>query len=303
MNAMRKWPIGATAVLALILTACSTNTGPTDKADHTDTGKGAAADHDAHATPIRHVHGLGIDPADQRLYVASHDGLFTTGKGGTAVRVGDSEDDFMGFTVVGAKTFLASGHPAPDATAGQANHGLIESTDAGKTWKPRSLGGEADFHALELAQGAIYGYDSTSALLRVSKDGATWDDRARIQALDIAVSPGDPDTVLATTADGLAKSTDGGTTFAAGRQPAMAFVSWATPDALYGLDDWGGLHRSNDEGTTWHKTGTVPGGQAQALTAVTDRRVLAAGQDGVYESTDGGKSFTKRLAVASGDAH
>lgn len=42
---------------------------------------------------------------------------------------------------------------------------------------------------------------------------------------------------------------------------------------------------------------------ARRFGQTTDRRVLAASQDGVYESTDGGKSFTKRLAVASGDAH
>ncbi|MEU7033400.1 hypothetical protein ABZ958_06900 [Streptomyces sp. NPDC046237] len=51
------------------------------------------------------------------------------------------------------------------------------------------------------------------------------------------------------------------------------------------------------------KTATVPGGQPQALTAVAERHILAATQDGIYESRDAGKTFTKRLSVASGDYH
>ncbi|MFF6833328.1 F510_1955 family glycosylhydrolase [Streptomyces sp. NPDC012438] len=289
MKNTRKWPLTATAVLTLtlVLTACSN-----------DPGVGTAATEPS-APALSHVHGLGIDPADNQLYVATHDGIYTPGKDGTAQRVGDSRDDFMGFTVAKAKTFLASGHPAP-GTSGPGHRGLIESTDSGKTWKTRSLAGEADFHALDYAHGTIYGYDSTNGLLRVSKDGNTWDDRAQLRALDIAVSPDDPDTVLATTADGVAKSTDGGKTFAAGKQPVMAFVSWAKPDALYGIDTSGGLKRSTDGGTTWQQTAVVPGGQPQALTAVDAGHVLVATQDGIYESQDGGKTFTKRMAVSGG---
>ncbi|MGW7365049.1 F510_1955 family glycosylhydrolase [Streptomyces sp. NPDC054841] len=305
MKNTRKRPLAATAVLALALalTACSGNPGnpgnPGNSADPGDSGTTAT---ESSAALHGHVHGLGIDPADQQLYVATHEGIFTPGKEGAAVRVGGSNDDFMGFTVAKARTFLASGHPAP-GTGGPANRGLIESTDSGKTWKTRSPAGEADFHALDYAHHTIYGYDSTNALLRVSKDGAAWDDRARVQALDIAVSPDDPDIVLATTAEGIAKSTDGGRTFAAGKQPAMAFLSWAAPEALYGLDDSGGLNRSTDGGATWQKAGTVPGGQTQALTAVDARHILAATQAGVHESRDGGRTFTKRFTVVAGDGH
>ncbi|MFE3642346.1 F510_1955 family glycosylhydrolase [Streptomyces sp. NPDC059169] len=293
MTNTAKRPLAATAILALglALTACSGNS---------DSGTGTA-DTEPSAVVHGHVHGLGIDPADRRLYVATHEGVLTLGKDGSARPVGTSKDDFMGFTVTKAKTFLASGHPAA-GTGGPANRGLIESTDSGQTWKTRSLAGEVDFHALEYAHDTIYGYDSTNALLRVSKDGAAWDDRARPQALDIAVSPDDPAIVLATTADGIAKSTDGGRTFAAGQQPAMAFLSWAS-EVLYGLDDSGGLHRSTDGGATWQKAGTVPGGQAQALTAVDARHILAATQTGVHESRDGGRTFTKRLEVDAGDGH
>ncbi|MEU9116636.1 F510_1955 family glycosylhydrolase [Streptomyces sp. NPDC048483] len=290
---MRKHQIAlaASAVLALALAACSSG------GDHSERSGPASS-----GTSISHIHGLGIAPADKRLYVATHEGVFTPDKSGRPQRVGDSKDDFMGFTVAGGKTFLASGHPAPGSDA-PANRGLIESSDAGTTWKTKSLAGEVDFHALDYAKGTIYGYDSTNGVLRVSEDGIHWENRAELQALDIAVNPTDPDMILATTADGIAQSTDGGKTFSSGKQPTPAFVSWAAKDALYSIDTSGALHRSTDGGTTWKVTGVVPGGRPQALTAVDARHVLAATEGGVYESKNGGRSFAKRLAAESSDGH
>lgn len=249
---------------------------------------------------VSHIHGLGIDPADGRLYVATHEGVIAV-TDGSSKRVSDTAD-YMGFTVAGAKTFLGSGHPA-QGSGDHANRGLIKSTDSGKTWKTLSLGGEVDFHSLDYAHDTIYGYDSTNGLLRVSKNGEKWDKRAELNALDVAVSPKDPDRMLATTQRGIAKSTDGGKTFNKGSEPGLAFLSWTKPAALYGIDPAGGLHRSTDNGTTWKKSGTVPGGQPQALTAVNADRILAATQDGVYESRDGGKTFTKRLRVTAPTDH
>lgn len=282
----------ATALtLGLTLAACSDS----------DSGSDDAAP-SASGASVSHIHGLGLDPSDQRLYVATHEGVYTPDTKDRPKLVGDSKDDYMGFTVAQDKTFYASGHPAPGAD-GPGNKGLIKSTDAGKTWKSLSLSGESDFHALDYAHGTIYGYDATNGLLRTSKDGATWKKGASIQALDITVSPQDPDRVLATTGEGIARSTDGGKTFPKGKQPVMAFLSWKAKDGLYGIDTSGGLNRSTDGGATWKETGTVPGGQPQALTAVGTEHVLAATQNGVYESKDGGKSFTLRLAVESSGGH
>ncbi|MFI9052135.1 F510_1955 family glycosylhydrolase [Streptomyces sp. NPDC053427] len=283
--------LAASALLALGLTACSS--GAVGSADSRPASSGTA---------ISHIHGLGIDPDSERLYVATHEGIFTPDRSGEPQRVGDSEDDFMGFTVAGAKTFLASGHPAPGGD-GPGNRGLLRSSDAGRSWTSESLAGEADFHALDQVHGTVYGYDSTNGVLRVSKDGVRWESRAELQAFDIAVNPADADVVLATTPDGVAKSTDGGRTFADGGQPALAFVSWAAKGALYGIDATGGLRRSLDGGTTWKETAAVPGGRPQALTAVDARHVLAATEGGVYESKDGGKTFRKRLAAGSSGGH
>ncbi|MET9835962.1 F510_1955 family glycosylhydrolase [Streptomyces sp. NPDC006385] len=273
-----------------MLTACG---GGTDTSAPEDSPASAAA--------VSHIHGLGIDPADGLLYVATHEGVIAVEDDGSPKRVSDTAD-YMGFTVKGPRTFLGSGHPA-EGSGGHANRGLIESTDAGRTWKTLSLGGAVDFHALEYAHDTVYGYDSTNGMLRVSKDGKTWDKRAELAALDIAVSPKDPGLVLATTQNGVARSGDGGRTFGDGTEPVLAFLSWAEPKALYGVDPTGGLHRSTDGCATWKKAGTVPGGQPQALTAVDADHVPAATQDGVYETRDGGKTFTKRLPVTQTSGH
>ncbi|WNZ07678.1 hypothetical protein [Streptomyces sp. 11x1] len=83
----------------------------------------------------------------------------------------------------------------------------------------------------------------------------------------------------------------------------LAFLSWKTADVLYGIGPAGDLNHSTDGGTTWKKVSTVPGGPPQALTAVGAEHVLAATQDGVHESKDGGKTFRKRLAVESSGGH
>ncbi|MGP4011674.1 F510_1955 family glycosylhydrolase [Streptomyces sp. 4N124] len=287
---MNKHPaaVAATALaLALTLAACS---GSGDSED--STGESTAG------TTVSHIHGLGLDLTDQRLYVATHEGVYTPGAKGEPELVGDSEDDFMGFTMADDKTFYASGHP----TSG-GNKGLIKSTDAGKTWKSLSLSGKSDFHALDFAHSTVYGYDSTNGLVRTTKDGISWKDGARLEALDIAVSPTDPGVILATTEDGVVRSGDGGKTFAPAQQPVMAFLSWSTKDALYGIDTSGGLNSSADGGITWKKISTVPGGRPQALTAVAPEHVLAATETGVFESKDGGTTFKKRLAVTSSGGH
>ncbi|MEW1549504.1 F510_1955 family glycosylhydrolase [Streptomyces tsukubensis] len=278
----------AGAVLALTLTACS---GADDKGKD---GTGPSA--------ISHIHGVEVHPGDGKLYVATHNGIYTPGAEGRPRLVGDRKDDFMGFTLGKDGTFLASGHPAPGRDA-PANLGLIESKDTGRSWQDRSLTGEVDFHSLDHAHDTVYGYDSTNGLLRVSKDGTDWEKRSSLKALDIAVSPTDPGTVLATTESGISRSTDGGRTFAAGSGTVLAFLDWTDEKSLYGVDPAGKVSVSADGGKTWRQTGTAPGGGPQALTAVDARRLVVATQDGVYESVDGGAAFTKRLDVTSGGGH
>ncbi|HLF76681.1 MAG TPA: hypothetical protein VJB57_04255 [Dehalococcoidia bacterium] len=95
-----------------------------------------------------HVHGLGVNPKDGALFAATHTGLFRIVEG-KAERVGDRYQDTMGFTIIGPDHFMGSGHPdVRDYTAGKPPGllGLVESTDAGLKWTPKSLLGRVGFH-------------------------------------------------------------------------------------------------------------------------------------------------------------
>ncbi|WP_030576499.1 F510_1955 family glycosylhydrolase [Streptomyces anulatus] len=277
--------VAGASIASLVLAACGG--GASDTAESSDTPTSSEA--------LSHVHGLGIDPADGRAYVATHSGLYTVAKGQKPKLVGDSKDDFMGFTVTGKSTLLASGHGA-EGSDRPGNVGLIETKDAGRTWTSRSLSGEADFHSLDSAKGTVYGYEG--GRIRVSTDLKTWDDRATLEALDLAVSPAG-ETLLATTAEGVVTSTDGGRAFGKGAGQVQAFLSWPSEKSLFGIGTSGKLSSSADGGKTWKQLTTVPGGQPQALTAVNADHVLAATMTGVYESRDGGKTFTELAPLAS----
>jgi DNA-binding beta-propeller fold protein YncE len=246
---------------------------------------------------MMHVHGLGVDPADGALYAATHTGLFRIPSGGAATRVGGGHQDTMGFTVVGSRTFLASGHPGQGDRM-PAQLGLVESTDAGRTWTGLSLGGQADFHALHAAHGEVYGYDSQSGAFLVSSDRRQWEARSVLAMYDFAVSPQSADVLLATTDHGLARSTDGGRTWRnVAAAPRLVVLCWEQPQALYGVQPDGTVQRSADGGATWTVLGRV-GGQPEAIAvdAGTGTVYVAAAQRGILASTDGGRTFAVRSA-------
>ena len=243
---------------------------------------------------VVHVHGLGVDPGDGTLYAATHSGLFRIPEDGPASRVANRYADVMGFDVVGPEHFLGSGHP-DFRELDEPLVGLLESTDAGRTWRRVSLYGEADLHAIEVAHEAIYAYDSTSETFMVSTDGGqSWDRRSHLVISDLAVSPLDPDLVLATTAGGLRRSTDGGRSWQALPDvPRVAVVVWGAE--LLGVGPDGGVHVSTDAGTTWTARGNA-GGTPEAVTLDGEVLVVAVADVGIVRSDDGGRSFTTRYA-------
>nr|WP_181411846.1 exo-alpha-sialidase [Streptomyces sp. F8] len=270
------------AAVALLAAACSAP----------DAGQGAATAADP---GTGHLHGLGVDPADNTVYAAGHLGVFRLG-GGKAARVADRYQDTMGFTVSGPSTFLASGHPSPtDPDARSPHLGLIRSTDAGRTWTKLSAEGEADFHALEQAGNTLYGFDSQSGKVWASADGGrSWDKRAGLPLLDLAAHAQSPETLWAATGKGLERSADGGRTFqTVPAAPGLVAVDEPEPGLLIALAADSRVVSSRD-GRTWTEQGRLPaGGEPTVLTAVTAERLLAADStDTAYESTDAGRTWT-----------
>ncbi len=173
---------------------------------------------------VSHVHGLGLNPADGSLIVATHYGSFRIpADGDDAIRIGDSFQDTMGFTVIGPDRFYGSGHPdVAGMRAGQPGLlGLIESIDAGETWSNVSLSGQVDFHALAFAHDNVYGWDSSTQRFMVSPAGDDWEGRSTLALFSFAVDPDDADHIIAATPDGLTDSTDGGRTWSTTDGPQL----------------------------------------------------------------------------------
>lgn len=289
-------PLTATAVLTAVLTACSAGTNDTDSAP--DTAGHSASLHptqpmesSAAALPSSHVHGVGIDPGDGLVYLATHDGLFRY-DGSSPVRVGPV-NDLMGFTIAGPGHYYASGHPGagsdlPDPV------GLIESRDAGNTWQRLSRQGQSDFHALTASNGAVVGYDGT---LRTTSDGTTWTTlSAPVQPFALTSSP-DGAVLLATSEDGPVRSNDAGATWSSiPDAPVLMLVAWAsgTDNTAVGITPRGQVLISTDAGLTWNARGRIDG-IPQALGATGDGdgvHVQVVNDTTVLTSTDSGATFT-----------
>jgi hypothetical protein len=270
-------------------------------------GGGSSADSLAPSEPgAGHVHGLGINPSDGALFMATHTGLFRVGRDEQeAKRVGTRLQDTMGFTVAGPNRFLGSGHP--DIREAREKNlppllGLIESTDAGASWNPVSLLGEADFHVLRFAGERVYGYDASNDRLLASVNrGRTWDELDKPGPLiDFAAAPDSPLRLIASSAGGLAEglfeSRDGGRNW---RQisRALGLIAWPTTKRLYLVGGEGRIYFSADAGRALAPRGEI-GGQPAAFTAEGPVELYAAVHDGtIKRSSDGGATWEMRTTL------
>ena len=244
-----------------------------------------------------HIHGLGINPGDGALFIATHTGLFRSAPGARrSTRVADRYQDTMGFTVAGPDVFLGSGHP--DGREGLPPFlGLIRSTDAGQTWKPISLLGKVDFHVLEASEGLIYGYGSDfesrePRFLASSDGGRAWRRlRAPEPLISLALAPQDPKQLIASGERGLYRSRDGGQSWQRTRGPA-GLVVW-TDDAWIVVTLQGAVSVA-PSGQGFSKLGDI-GGQPGAFEAAADGALYVALHDGtIKRSADSGRTWAVR---------
>ena len=280
---MRSFPAFFLTFLALVVLGCG--------GDGDAPSSGAGADL---VGPV-HVHGLGLNPSDGALFIATHTGLFRSAEGARrSERVADRSQDTMGFTVIGPDHFLGSGHPDLREELPPLL-GLIESRDAGATWEPVSLLGEADFHVLESAGNRVYGFDASGGRLLVSRDGGkAWNRRPIPEPLvSLAIHPEDASRVIASGERALYVSGDEGRRW---RRMARAagLLAWPKPDRVYLIAPDGSVRRSDDVGKAWRKVGDL-GGQPAAFESESVTELYAALHDGtVKRSADGGQSWGVR---------
>lgn len=246
-----------------------------------------------------HIHGLGINPKDGALFIATHTGLFRAAADERrSVRVADRFQDTMGFTIVGPDRFLGSGHP--DLQEGLPPFlGLIESQDAGTTWRPVSLLGKRDFHVLEAQDQRIYGFgsdfDTREEALLVSDDsGRTWRQRRTPESLiSLAIDPEDSDRIVASGSRRIYLSGDAGRRWRAISGPP-SLVVWPATGRLVAAAPGGQVRRTDRPGAAWRDVGNI-GGDVAAIEASGRDELYVALHDGtVKRSADGGVSWSVR---------
>lgn len=268
---------------ALLSTACAAD----PESNPSDVSGKAAAD-----SSVGHIHGLGVDPADGSLYVATHFGLFYVPDSGKPNRVADRWQDTMAFTVVGPGHFLGSGHP--DLTEDLPSHlGLIESTDAGESWTPLALQGEADFHILEPAGDVLYAYDATTGRLLRTEDRKQFEEILSGDLISVAATK-EAGRLFATTGKGQVVSVDtstGQTRDLGG--PITAYLDATAEGVLAGIGPDGVVRVSDDAGKTWQETGSI-GGKPAAFT-ITEQGWYAATADEAFHSDDNGDTWEQVL--------
>lgn len=244
-----------------------------------------------------HVHGLGVNPADGALFIATHTGLFRAAKDRQrATRVADRFQDTMGFTVIGPNDFLGSGHPDGREKL-PPFLGLMRSADAGKRWEPVSLLGKRDFHVLEAAGERVYGFGADfdtreQGFLMSLNRGRSWTERDVPEPLiALAIDPKDPARILASGQRALYLSRDAGRRWLRIEGPA-GLVAWS--DRVVVVDNEGAVHSAQGPNRRLRPVGDIGGAPAAVETGPGGRLYAALHEGTIKQSGDGGRSWTLR---------
>ena len=253
------------------------------------------------------VNALEIDPEDESFLLTTNRGFYRIPQDGgeperIRAKVTDKEGTspvgtFLEVDVLGPGEIVGSGHP-DDPKALPPYLGFMRSTDGGRNWKIISRLGEADLHQIRRLHDRLYAFDAVLGAILVSRDnGKTWSERftPRQLVLDFVVSPEDPDYLLASTAEQIYRSEDGGNKWRPLIQGASPRLDWPAQDTIMRADKDGLFQVSSDGGSTWERRGRIEG-EPYKLRALDAEHAFIALSDGtIVETTDGGRSFEERF--------
>lgn len=282
-----------------------------------DDGRLVAVDSIEHEHPGNHVHGLGFDEEGDRLYVATHFGLFVlgdaTGPADRLFQVGDLRDDLMGFSLDphdGGRMF-ASGHPFERSPSEAPNTGLVRSTDGGFEWEPvwDGPGGQpVDFHAMALSPmdpQRLVGFFGGQLHVTVD-EGDSWDavpsqgGRVCWGAPCLSWDAQEADRLWLGRDEGLFTSPDRGETWDEVRNGTHGAVYAHPADArVWAWSVEEGMIVSEDQGESWQETDEAFRGSGADVFAISggpdDADVLfAAMLDGeIHRTLDGGETWQR----------
>lgn len=265
-----------------------------------------------HEYSPNHIHGIGFEPETERLYLASHYGLFVL-ENGQMHQAGDERSDLMGFSMnpTDPSVLFASGHPQ-----GGGNLGVLRSDDEGLNFEQTFTGVTneiVDFHSMTISPAdPDWFYGAFMGQIYRSEDGGR-----NFVAMEPDGLPGSglcwgvpclaagnesPQTVYAGTSQGLMISTDGGESWAPNGadlgQVAAVTVDPETPGRIIAYTEAMGLAESLDGGESWEsRQGDMPvvdGGVAFAISldpTDPDRIFVATMNNDVFETTDRGQTW------------
>lgn len=195
---------------------------------------------------------------------------------------------------------------------------VLKSVNGGTTWTATTLDAAADwvnFPGLAVCAASpetvyIAGYvhrngDDYGRVYRSTNEGATWTNVTSAQLeqsyylRSVAADPRDPQRAYVTNGDGVARTANGGASWALQTTPGDFYptavaVDPTNPQALYAQTiSWGdnpGIYSSRDGGVTWKRsTKGVSGIGVRILAA--GRNVWAGTSSGLFRSKNGGGSF------------
>ncbi|MFD2216156.1 F510_1955 family glycosylhydrolase [Metabacillus endolithicus] len=220
-------------LLCNLLTACSLGANEKTKDNDTEILTDEKDDNEVIYKEIKdekidHIHGIGYVGNEDKLYLASHDGLlrFSNEKWS---KITENKHDYMGFqaTDIG---FYSSGHPENGSEL-KNPLGIIKSTDEGKTLNKLAFYGETDFHYLAAGYNShiIYVINESknsrlnSGFYYSEDEGENWA-QSKTQGLsfynigNIATHPAKANIVAISTDQGLFISNDYGDSFSLSSQ-------------------------------------------------------------------------------------
>jgi photosystem II stability/assembly factor-like uncharacterized protein len=262
-----------------------------------------------------HIHGIGYDSRNQRLFVATHYGIFIW-KDNKLFQLGENRDDFMGFSLhpMNPNVIYTSGHPVSGG-----NLGVMKSEDGGVSFKRifAGISGETvDFHSMAISpanSNILYGFFQ-GKLYRSKDAGKNWE-IVRARGLPVEGSCfGTPcfsadgkseRMVYAGTPKGLLVSNDFGENWSTTQADLGAFAGVgadpANPKRLLAFTKKLGVSLSQDGGKTWQainkglKLSSREFIFAFAFDSEKSKHLFAATPESVFRSDDGGESWNKIL--------
>lgn len=269
--------VAAVAVAAVALGACGQRT-----AGDAATGSDRLVD-----TSLQPpwVTALDLDPGTGDLLLGTNRGFWRVAPDsgrlsrieGRIEAAGDSGTvgTFLEVEPLTADHWVGSGHP-DDAGALPEYLGFIETRDRGRTWRAVSRLGEADLHKIVHAHDRIYAFDAVLGAILITADGGrTFEERFTPRGLlaDFVVDPAAPERMLAATDDQLYRSDDGGKRWRPLLTAPGVRLVWPQPGRIVRADQDGAVYESTDGGDSFTPIGEVDG-QPYKLEATDDPRHL-----------------------------